>query len=128
MADVKKPNLEENLQKLEYDVGISPEASLCKCRQALGRRWCIYIFPVCAVVASLMLVSFAFRTPRPGISLGFSFLLLILAIFYCVVGSVVKCWLPRSEHEGCNTESDNYDKTNLSLVIVSSSEEQGDKV
>lgn len=122
MADDKKPKSEENIQKPDHELGKSPGASTCDFRRVLCHRFCLYLFPACALIASLILVTLAFKTPRPGVSLGFSFLLLILAIFYCVVGNVVKCWLPQSNHEGRDSESDKYE-TRLSVVVVSSAEE-----
>ena len=129
MAEVKKSKLDENPHKLESEMGTRSDTRAFSCRQVLCHRFCLYIFPACAFIASVMLLSFAFRTPRPGISLGFSFLLLILAIFYCVVGNVVsKCWLPQSEHDSCDSDSDIYDRRNISFVVMSSAETLGEKV
>ena len=115
MADIKKPTMKER----ESELGPSFEEKACCCRQALCHRYCFYLFPVCALIASVFLVSLAFRTARPGVSLGFSFLLLILVIFYCVIGNVSKCCvLPSSEDERYDTDdSGSSEDSNQSVVV-----------
>lgn len=133
-ADVVKQKLDENHYKLEAELEPRSDARACNCHdQALCHRFCLYLFPVCALITSLFLICFAFRTPQPGIALGFSFLLLVLAMFYCVIGSLVKCWMPHSADERCDSDSDIYDKTSVSLIVVSTDEApelggQGEKV
>ena len=126
MADMRKPKLEE----LESELGTNlqeKDENACYCRQVLCHRYCFYLFPVCALIASVFLVSLAFRSHRPGVALGFSFLLLILVIFYCIIGNVSKCYmLPSSE--GYDTDDSTCDESNLSVVVVSSSEELGDGI
>lgn len=90
-------------------------------------RICVYIFPVCALVVAVILVGFAFKTPRPAISLGFSFLLLILAILYCVIGNAIKFWMSESEQDNSDSESGICD-SKVSIVVISSSEEEGENV
>ena len=65
------------------------------------------------------LVGFAFKSPRPGVSLGFSFFLLILAILYCVIGNVVRYWLSESEHNQRDNESGIYESKE-SIMMISS--------
>ncbi|KAJ7377271.1 hypothetical protein OS493_030082 [Desmophyllum pertusum] len=97
----------------------------CKCRKAFSNHCAIYVFPVCTFLASLVLVSLAFKTAQPGVSLGFSFLLFILAIVYCVIANTVKVWMPDSEHERSDghLDSDSDMNTNTTVVVVSSLEE-----
>lgn len=75
----------------------------------------LYAFPVCAFVTSLVLVSLAFKTPRPGISLGSSFLLLILAIVYCMVANALKFLCLKSDDRDSESEKSyvTVDKTSL---------------
>ena len=133
-ADVVKQKLDENHYILEAELEPRSDARACNCHDlALCHRFCLYLFPVCALITSVFLICFAFRTPQPGIALGFSFLLLVLAMFYCVIGSLVKCWMPHSEDERYDSDSDIYDKTNVSLIVVSTDEApelggQGEKV
>ena len=133
-ADVVKQKLDENHYRLEAELEPRSDARACNCHdQALCHRFCLYLFPVCALITSVFLICFAFRTPQPGIALGFSFLLLVLAMFYCVIGSLVKCWMPHSKDERYDSDSDIYDKTNVSLIVVSTDEApelggQGEKV
>lgn len=66
----------------------------------------LYLFPVCAFLASLVLVSLAFKTPRPGISLGSSFLLFILAIVYCAIANALRYFcLPSDERDSDSEKS-----------------------
>lgn len=123
MADVVKQKLDENHYKLEAELEPRSDVRACNCHdQALCHRFCLYLFPACALITSMFLIPFAFRTPHPGIALGSSFLLLVLAMFYCVIGSLVKCWMPHSADERCDSDSDIYDKTNVSLIVVSTDE------
>ena len=87
-------------------------------QRAFSNRCALYVFPVCAIVTSLVLVSLAFKTSRPGVSLGFSFLLFILAIIYCVVADTVKFCLPDSELERRSEQFDSQsDKINMTVVV-----------
>ena len=120
MGDIKEVNSEEKAQHfvskiMEPKLKVSP----CKCRQwAFSNRCALYVFPVCAIVTSLMLVSLAFKTSRPGVSLGFSFLLFVLAIIYCVVANTVGFCLPDSERERRSDQFDSQsDKINTTVVV-----------
>ena len=116
MAGIKEVKSEEEAQD-----SVEPrlKASLCVWRQAFSRTCALFIFPVCAIVDSLVLVSLAFKTPRPGVSLGFSFLLFILAMIYFAVANTVRFWLPDSEHEHHGGDFDSKsDETDISVVVV----------
>lgn len=100
------------------------KANPCECRQRdfqvfSNRCALVYVFPVCAIVASLVLASLAFKTSRPGVLLGLSFLLFILAIIYCVVANTVRFCLPDSETG--ERRSDHFDsqsdKINTTVVV-----------
>lgn len=86
--------------------------------QVFSNRCALYVFPVCAIVASLVLASLAFKTSRPGVLLGLSFLLFILAIIYCVVANTVRFCLPDSESERRSDHFDSQsDKINTTVVV-----------
>ena len=90
-----------------------------KCWQwAFSNRCAIYVFPVCAIVTSLALVSLAFKTSRPGVSLGFSFLLFILAIIYCVVADTVRFCLPDSERERRSDQFDSQSANKINMTVI----------
>lgn len=113
MAEIREVHSEERAQgsvsnKLERRLKASP----CEWRQAFSHRCTLFVFPVCAIVVSLVLVSLAFKTPRPGVTLGFSFLLFILAMIYCAVANAVRFCLPDSEHERRCSETD------MTVVVV----------
>lgn len=114
MANVKKVIEEEKAQFVSQLEPSSKRTNPCKRRLVFCRRFGLYVFPVCALVASLVLVSLAFKTPRPGVSLGFSFLLFILAIVYCVVANALKFFCLSSD--GRDSESE---KTYVTVVIAS---------
>ena len=107
---------ESNLEELKFSL-ISTSCSYGWSR--FCHRVCIYLFPVCALTVALILVGFAFKSPRPGVSLGFSFFLLILAILYCVIGNVVRYWLSESEHDQRDNESGIYESKE-SIMMISS--------
>ena len=85
------------------------------------------MFPVCALTVALILVGFAFKSSRPGVSLGSSFFLLILAVLYCVIGNVVRYWLSEPEHNQRDNESATYESKE-SIMIISSLEEAGESI
>lgn len=116
MADIKKPTLEELESELRRTSEEKAEKACCR-RQVLCHRYCFYLFPVCALIASVFLVLLAFRTARPGVSLGFSFLLLVLVIFYCVIGSVCKYCVSEDERYD-NDDSVSSKDSNLSVVVT----------
>ena len=79
---------------------------VCKRRCLSTHLIYLYLFPVCAFLASLVLVSLAFKTPRPGISLGSSFLLFILAIVYCAIANALRSFcLPSDERDSDSEKS-----------------------
>lgn len=120
MEDTTEVNSQEKAQHFVSKIMESRlTASPCECRQrAFSIRCALYVFPVCAIVTSLVLVSLAFKTSRPGVSLGFSFLLFILAIIYCVVANTMRFCLPDSERERRSDQFDSLsDKINTTVVV-----------
>lgn len=120
MEDTTEVNSGEKAQHFVYKI-TEPrlKASQYKCwHRAFSNRCALYVFPVCAIVTSLVLVSLAFKTSRPGVSLGFSFLLFVLAIIYCVVANTVRFCLPDSELERRSDQFDSRsDKINMTVVV-----------
>ena len=120
MEDVTEVNSQEKTQHFVSKI-MEPrlKADPCERRQrAFLNRCALYVFPVCAIVASLVLVSLAFKTSRPGVLLGFSFLLFILATIYCVVANTVRFCLPDSERERRSDHFDSQsDKINTTVVV-----------
>lgn len=117
MEESTEVKSEENAQHFVSKMEPRLKANPCKWQRAFSKRCALYVFPVCAIAASLVLVSLAFKTSRPGVSLGFSFLLFILAIMYCVVANTVRFCLPDSEHERCGDHFDSQsDKINTTVV------------
>jgi len=123
MEDTTKENSQEKAQHFVskiMETGL--KASPYECRQrGFSTRCALYVFPVCAIVTSLLLVSLAFKTSRPGVSLGFSFLLFILSIIYCVVVNTVRFCFPDSERERCgdqfDSQSQQSDTINTTVVV-----------
>lgn len=117
MAGIKEVQSGEKAQDPVSKLEPSLKAIPCEWRKVFSHRCTLYVFPVCAIVASVVLVSLAFKTPRPGISLGFSFLLFILAMIYCAVANAVMSWLPDSEHK--RSGDSESDKTfDMTVVVV----------
>jgi len=125
MEDITEVNYQEKPHSFVSTI-MEPrlKANPCECRQRgfqvfSNRCALVYVFPVCAIVASLVLASLAFKTSRPGVLLGLSFLLFILAIIYCVVANTVRFCLPDSETG--ERRSDHFDsqsdKINTTVVV-----------
>lgn len=124
MEDVKGPKVEQ----VESESGRkqTSTANACCSQRGLCRRYGFYLFPVSALIASVILVSLAFKTRRPGVSLGFSFLLLIPSIFYCVIGNVIRTWLPESQQDQSDSDCDKWESK--VSVVVDATEEQVQRV
>ena len=111
MCEVLESRSEENISQSQFKRHCSLQIPI--------RCLCLFVLPVCTLLASMIIVLLAPTTRIPGVWLGVGLLLFVLTVLLCLVANVINCCLTESRsQETDDLDSDSCCQNDFTVVVA----------